>query len=257
MLPPRLWTWIDRVGVGREVVGEAQRHHHRGQARLHVERAVAAARVVRVAGDLGERVARPRAVVDEEHRAVAVRDFQQRTHRFGVLAREEGVARHLRADHARQPERPLELGGGGGHVRQGQRGVSGEAAGMLLANRGKPVVDAPAQRPGHFQRLGLDPAERAEQRQHAHLDPLAVHPTEMEIDVIEGLGERLFAHPRTSAPRRRPDCARCAVPWSGRAGRRLLRRASNGHACRSSWLFPPRVVRQLNPTAARRKLHRF
>jgi hypothetical protein len=44
-------------------------------------------------------------------------------------------------------------------------------------------------------RLRLDPAERAEDRQHAHLDPLAVHSTEMEIDVIEGLGERLFAHP--------------------------------------------------------------
>ena len=134
--------------------------------------------------------------MDEEHRAVAVRDLQQRPHRFGVLARQEVVARDLRADHARQPERPLELGGGGGNVRQRQRGVGGEAAGMLLANRGKPVVDAPAQRPGHVQRLGLDPAERAEQRQHAHLDPLAVHPREMEIDVIEGLGERLFAHPR-------------------------------------------------------------
>ena len=173
-----------------------QRHHHRGQARLHVERAVAAARVVRVARDLGESVARPRAVVDEEHRAVAVRDFQQRPHRFGVTARQEGVARYLRADHARQPERPLEFGGGGGNVRQGQRGVGGEAAGMLLANRGKPVVDGPAQRPGHVQRLGLDPAERAEERQHAHLDPLAVHPGEMEIEVVEGLGERLFAHPR-------------------------------------------------------------
>ena len=84
--------------------------------------------------------------MDEEHRAVAVRDFQQRPHRFGVLAREEVVARHLRADHARQPERPLELGGGGGHVRQRQRGEGGEAAGMLLADRRKPVVDAPAQR---------------------------------------------------------------------------------------------------------------
>ncbi len=127
---------------------------------------------------------------------MAVRDFQQRTHRFGVTAREKGVARDLRADHARQPERPLELGGGGGNVRQRQRGIGGEAAGMLLANRRKPVVDEPAQRPGHLQRLGLDPAERAEERQHAQLDPLAVHPREMEIDVVEGLGERLFAHPR-------------------------------------------------------------
>ena len=146
--------------------------------------------------DLGESVARPRAVMDEEHRAVAVRDFQQRTHRLGVLARQKVVARYLRADHARQPERPLELGGSGGDVGQRQRGVGGEAAGMLLANRRKPVIDAPAQRPGHFQRLRLDPAERAEERQHAGLDPLAVHPREMEIDVVERLGERRFAHPR-------------------------------------------------------------
>jgi hypothetical protein len=163
---------------------------------LHVERAVAAARIVRVAGDLGERVPRPRAVMDEEHRAVAVRDFQQRTHRFGVLVREEGVAWYLRADHARQPERPLELGGGSGNVDEGQRGEGGETAGMFLTNRGKPVVDDPAQRPGHVQRLRLDPAVRTEKRQHAHLDPLAVHPTEMEIDVVKGLGERRFAHSR-------------------------------------------------------------
>ena len=39
-----------RIRVRREVVGEAQSHHHRGQARLHVERAVAAARIVGVAG---------------------------------------------------------------------------------------------------------------------------------------------------------------------------------------------------------------
>jgi hypothetical protein len=65
---------------------------------------------------------------------------------------------------------------------------------MLLANRGKPVIDGPAQRPGLFQRLGLDPAERAEERQHARLHPLTVHPREVEIDLVEGLGERLFAH---------------------------------------------------------------
>ena len=109
--------------------------------------------------DLGERVARPRAVVDEEHGAVAVRDLQQRAHRFGVLARQEIVAGDLRADHPGQPERPLELSGGSGHVRQGQCGKGGEAAGMLLTNCGKPVVDAPAQRAGLFQRLGFDPAE--------------------------------------------------------------------------------------------------
>ncbi len=73
-----------RIGVGREEVGEAQRHHRRGQARLHVERAVAAARVVGVARDLREGVARQRAVVDEEERAVPVRDLEQRTHLFGV-----------------------------------------------------------------------------------------------------------------------------------------------------------------------------
>src|SRR5947208_5910650 len=132
--------------------------------------------------------------MDEEHRAAAVRDFQQRTHRFGVLAREEVVARYLRADHARRPERPLELGGRGGNVYEGQRGVGGEAAGMLLTYRGKPVIDGPAQRLGLIQRQGLDPAERTEKRQHARLDPLAVHPTEVEIDIIEGLRERRFTH---------------------------------------------------------------
>ena len=66
---------------------------------------------------------------------------------------------------------------------------------MRLADRRQPVVDAPAQRQGDVQRLGLDPAERSEQRQHAHRDPLAVHAREMEIDVIEGGGDRLFAHP--------------------------------------------------------------
>ena len=157
--------------------------------------------------------------MDEEHRAVAVRDFQQRTHRFGVLAREEVVARDLRADHARQPERPLELGGGGGNVGQRQRGVGGEAAGMLLANRGKPVIDAPAQRPGHLQRLRLDPAERAEQRQHAGLDPLAVHPREMEIDVVEGLRRAAL---RPSAGLQHLDAVRIAhdarLPGAGAQG---------------------------------------
>ena len=76
-----------RVGVGREEVGEAQRHHCRGQARLHVERAVAAARVVGVAGACGEGVARQRAVVDEEESAVPVRDLEQGTHLFGMPCR--------------------------------------------------------------------------------------------------------------------------------------------------------------------------
>ena len=50
--------------------------------------------------------------MDEEHRAVSVRDFQQRPHCFGVLARQEVVSRYLGADHTRQPERQFELGGG-------------------------------------------------------------------------------------------------------------------------------------------------
>jgi len=68
---------------------------------------------------LGVGVARPRAVMDEERRAVAVRDFQQRTHCFEVLAREKEIARYLRADHAGQPERPLKLGSGGGKCPSG------------------------------------------------------------------------------------------------------------------------------------------
>ena len=146
--------------------------------------------------DLGECVARPRAVMDEQHRAMAVRGLQQRAHRFGILARQQVIAGQLRADHARQRERPFELGDGGVHVGQRQRGKRGEAAGMLPANRREPVIDAAAQRPGHLRRLGLDPAERAEQRQDAGLHSLAVHPREMEIEIVEGLGERLFAHPR-------------------------------------------------------------
>ena len=153
-----------RVGIIRKVVGQAQRHHRRGQARLHVESAVAAARVVGVARDLRERVARARPVVDEEHCAVAVRDLKQRPHCFGVLAREEGVPRNLRPGHARQPEHPLEFGGGSGNINERQCREGGEAAGMLLANSGKPVVDAPAQRPRHVQRLGFDPAEGSEER---------------------------------------------------------------------------------------------
>ena len=122
ILPPRLCTQDRRIGVRREVVGEAQRHHHRGQARLHVERAVAAARVVGVAGDLGKRIARQRTVVNEHDRAVAVRHLQQRAHVLGVLLREKPVSRHLRADHARQRQRALELGGGGRHIHERQRG---------------------------------------------------------------------------------------------------------------------------------------
>jgi hypothetical protein len=65
---------------------------------------------------------------------------------------------------------------------------------MLLADRRKPIIDALAQRHRHFRRLCLDPAERTEQRQHAHLDTLAVHPRQMRIHLVERLVERLFAH---------------------------------------------------------------
>ena len=65
-----------RIGVRREVVGETQGHHHRGQTRLHVERAVASARVVGVAGYLGKRVAGARTVMNEHDRTVPVRHLQ-------------------------------------------------------------------------------------------------------------------------------------------------------------------------------------
>ena len=52
-----------RIGVRLEVVGKAQHHHYRGQARLHVERAVATAGIVGIAGYFGKRVARQRPVV--------------------------------------------------------------------------------------------------------------------------------------------------------------------------------------------------
>src|SRR6185437_2582183 len=71
-----------------------------------------------------------------------------------------------------------------------------KAAGVLLADRRQPVIDAAAQRPGHVDRLGFDPAERAEQRQHARLHPLAIHPGEVELDIVERVGERHLAHAR-------------------------------------------------------------
>ena len=123
-----------RIRVGREVIGEAQRYHHRGQARLHVERAVAAARVVGVAGYLGKRVARPRTVVNEHDRTVPVRHLQQRAHVLGVLLREKPVSRHLRADHARQRQHALELGGGSSRIHERQRGKRTEAPLVFLAN---------------------------------------------------------------------------------------------------------------------------
>ena len=134
--------------------------------------------------------------MNEQHGAVAVRGLQQRPRRFGVLAGQKIIAGKLRADHAGQRERPFELGYCGVHIGQRQRGKGGEAAGMLLADRGKPVIDAAAQRHGDLRRLRLDPAERAEQRQDARLHPLAIHPREMEIEIVERLGERLLAHAR-------------------------------------------------------------
>jgi hypothetical protein len=56
-----------------------------------------------------------------------------------------------------------------------------------VADRGTPVVDDPAWRHGHVQRLGLDPADEPRVRARAPR-PLAVHPTAMEIDVIQRLG---------------------------------------------------------------------
>src|SRR5207249_9308846 len=43
-------------------------------------------------------------------------------------------------------------------------------------------------------RLRLDPAEGAEQRQHAGADALTVHPGEVEVHLVECLGQRFLAH---------------------------------------------------------------
>ena len=64
---------------------------------------------------------------------------------------------------------------------------------VFLADPGESVVDEPAQRDGYVERLALDPAERAEQRQHAGAHALAVHPREVEGNVIKRLGQRLLA----------------------------------------------------------------
>ncbi|MNC85665.1 hypothetical protein D3C83_12760 [compost metagenome] len=70
-----------------------------------------------------------------------------------------------------------------------------EATLVFLADPGEGVVDETAQRDGHLERLRFDPAERAEQRQHAGGDALAVHPGEVEFHVIERLRQRLLAVP--------------------------------------------------------------
>ena len=186
---------------------------------------------------------------------MAVGDLQQRTRRFGVGAREEVVARQLRADHARQPERPLEFGGGGGHVRQRQRGECGEAAGMLLADRRKPVVDAPAQRQrtpppaairssrtyraatARSSRPPGGPSGRDGTRRHRTPWRAALRPSGLQhLDAVAG-------------------CAGCAVPWL-RARRASATSAGFQWACMSImavWL-PSRAVRQLNPMAGDRNL---
>ena len=125
-----------------------------------------------------------------------VRDLEQRTHLFGVLAGEETVRRQLRADHARQPQRPIEFGGSGCNVHQRQRGMGGKAAWVLPADLRKTVVDGPAQRNRHLKRLGLDPAAHAQERQHAGSDALAVHSGKVAVYVVKRLGYRLFADPR-------------------------------------------------------------
>ena len=62
--------------------------------------------------------------MDEQDRAVPVRDLEQRAHLLGVLRVRKAVARQLRADDARQRQRALELGGGGGNIRERQRGIA-------------------------------------------------------------------------------------------------------------------------------------
>src|SRR6266508_1317424 len=57
------------------------------------------------------------------------------------------------------------------------------------------VVEESAEREGYIERLRLDPAERAEQRQHAGADALTVHPGEVEVHLVERLGQRFLAHP--------------------------------------------------------------
>jgi hypothetical protein len=49
---------------------------------------------------------------------------------------------------------------------------------------------------GGLERLRLDPAVLAEEREHAQLHALAVHLREVALRVVERLGKGLIAHPR-------------------------------------------------------------
>src|SRR3979409_2157096 len=113
MLPPRLCTTTVTSGYGA-------RNSVRHSVTITEDRLACMSsvplrrRALSVSPEtLGEAVPGSGAVGVKEHRAVTVRRFQQRPHRFGVIAGQQIIARYLRADHARQPERPLELGGGG------------------------------------------------------------------------------------------------------------------------------------------------
>jgi ADP-ribose pyrophosphatase YjhB (NUDIX family) len=68
---------------------------------------------------------------------------------------------------ARQPQRALELRGSGGDIHRRQRRVADEAPFVLRAEPGEAVVEKPAEPKGDVERLRLDPAEGAEQRQRA------------------------------------------------------------------------------------------
>ena len=72
-----------RIGVIRQKIGQAQRHHHRRQTCLHIQRAVPP-NVVCATGNFGERVARPRPVVNENYCLIAISHCQQRPRRLGV-----------------------------------------------------------------------------------------------------------------------------------------------------------------------------
>ncbi len=134
-------------------------------------------------------------MVNEHDRTVPVCHLQQRTHVLGVLLGEKAVSRHLRADHARQRQCALKLGGGGRHIGERQRSKHTEAPGVIPANPRQCIVDHPAQRQRNLDRLRLNPAERAEQRQHAGAHTLAIHPCEMKFHVVKRLGHRLLADP--------------------------------------------------------------
>jgi len=68
------------------------------------------------------------------------------------LRGQERVARHLRPDDARQPQRSFELHGRPPQCHQRQRRIGGEAAFVLLAEPGYAVVEESAEREGYVER---------------------------------------------------------------------------------------------------------